>query len=549
MSRLRSDNITLAYGEAPVVDALDLTVPDGEITTIIGPNGCGKSTLLRALARLKRPAGGSVILDGQLIHHLPTREVAKRLGLLSQQSIPPAGITVEDLARRGRYPHQGFMQPPSRQDDDSVALALDLAGMTHLRQRAVDELSGGQRQRAWIAMVLAQETPLLLLDEPTTFLDLAHQLQIVDLVRRLNQEEARTVVMVLHDVNEAARVSHRIVAMKGGKIVQEGPPEEIMRADCLAGLYGVACDVHTHPTKGHRFCVPRGVHHVGPSSPTEASLFDVERLETGYGRVPVIRGLSATVPAGAVTSIIGPNACGKSTLLRTCGRLLRPSDGRVRLHGEDVRRGSHRNLSRRLALLSQGPTAPSGFLVEDLVAAGRVPHQGLLRQWRIEDETVVEDSLARCNLADLRFREVESLSGGQRQRAWFGMALAQDTPVLLLDEPTTFLDLAAQIELLDLVRALNRERGRSIVMVLHDLTLAARYSDYLIAMKDGEVAAAGPPAQVITSALLRQVFGIEAAIVADPVSGAPIVLPERAVESTPTEATENRASNSYATTA
>ena len=311
MSCLRSNNITLAYGEAPVVDALDLTVLDGEITTIIGPNGCGKSTLRRALARLKRPAGGSVILDGQLIHHLPTRDVARRLGLLSQQSIPPAGITVEDLARRGRYPHQGFMQPPSHQDNDSVARALELASMTHLRHRAVDEPFGGQRRRAWIAMVLAQETPLLLLDEPTTFLDMAHQLQIVDLVRRLNEEEGRTVVMVLHDVDEAARVSHRIVAMKDGKIVHEGPPEEIMRADRLADLDGVACDVHTHPAKGHLFCVPRGIHHGRPPAPIESRLFDVEQLVTGYGRLPVIRGLSATLPAGAITSIIGPNACGK----------------------------------------------------------------------------------------------------------------------------------------------------------------------------------------------------------------------------------------------
>ena len=213
----------------------------------------------------------------------------------------------------------------------------------------------------------------------------------------------------------------------------------------------------------------------------------------------------------------------------------------MRLNGQDVRRGRHRDLSRRLALLSQGPTAPAGFLVEDLVASGRVPHQGLLRQWRAEDEAVVEDSLAHCNLADLRFREVESLSGGQRQRAWFGMALAQDTPVLLLDEPTTFLDLAAQIELLDLIRALNRERGRSIVMMLHDLTLAARYSDHLIAMKDGDVVAAGPPAEVITAVLLREVFGIEATIVADPLTDAPIVLPDRAVSGPPADGAEHHA--------
>lgn len=528
-SRLRSEMITLGYGETPVVDALNLTIPDGEITTIIGPNGCGKSTLLKALARLKRPDDGSVILDGQLIHHLPTRDVAKKLGLLSQQSMPPAGITVEDLARRGRYPHQGFMQPPNKQDDDSVTKALELAGMIDLRTRPVDQLSGGQRQRAWIAMVLAQETPLLLLDEPTTFLDLAHQMQIVDLVARLNQDEGRTVVMVLHDVNEAARVSHRIVAMKAGKVVHEGSPSEIMRPEVLAELYGVACDVYPHPETGHLFCVPRGKSDPGRAATPPNSLFDVDDLKSGYGPVTILRGLSLSLPEGAITAIVGPNACGKSTFLRTCGRLLRPQAGRVELQGRDVRQGRHREFSRRLALLAQGPTPPAGFLVEDLVASGRVPHQGVLRQWRAEDEQVVDQSLERCNLAEMRFRDVESLSGGQRQRAWFGMALAQDTPVLLLDEPTTFLDIAAQIELLDLVRALNRERGRSVVMILHDLTLAARYADHIVAMNRGEVVASGSPSEVITEQLLRDIFNIEATVIPDPVSGAPLILPGTAL--------------------
>ena len=214
MSRLSSHNVTLGYGDdAKVVVDLSIEIPDGQITTIIGPNGCGKSTLLRALSRLMKPAEGQVVLDGQMIHSLPTREVAKRLGLLSQSGIPPEGITVEDLVRRGRYPHQSFLQPPSRKDEEAVDKAIDLAGMTELRKRAVDQLSGGQRQRAWIAMVLAQETELLLLDEPTTFLDVAHQLEVMDLVRDLNVHQGRTVVMVLHDINEAASNSHHLVAM------------------------------------------------------------------------------------------------------------------------------------------------------------------------------------------------------------------------------------------------------------------------------------------------------------------------------------------------
>jgi iron complex transport system ATP-binding protein len=525
MDRLRSDSVTLHYGEAPAVRELSLAIPEGSITSIIGPNGCGKSTLLRALARLMRPAGGAVYLDGQLIHHLPTREVARRLGLLHQQAVPPNGLLVEDLVRRGRYPHQSFLQPPSRRDAEAVERALELTGMTALRRRLVDQLSGGQRQRAWMAMALAQETSLLLLDEPTTFLDVAYQLEVTELVQHLNAEEGRTIVLVLHDVNEAAKVSHRIVAMRDGQIVREGTPREILEPDLLAALYGVACDVYPHRATGQPICVPRSADAHMTDGHTAAPGFAIQRLRTGYGRTVVIDDLSLELPAGSVTAIVGPNACGKSTLLRTCARLLQPQAGRVRLGDREVHRGSHRALARELALLAQGPIPPAGFLVEDLVAAGRLPHQRFWQQWRAADEAAVEAALARCDLGDLRHREVATLSGGQRQRAWVGMALAQETPVLLLDEPTTFLDLAAQIDLLDLVRALNREEGRTVVMILHDLNLAARYADWLVAMKDGAVAAAGPPAAVISDELLREVFAIEAEIIADPRTGAPLVLP------------------------
>lgn len=532
MNGLQSQNVTLKYDGDPVVHHVTLSIPNGEITTIIGPNGCGKSTLLRALARLMRPASGTVILEGQLIHQMPTREVARRLGLLHQQQAPLSGITVEDLVRRGRYPHQAFLQPPSGRDLAAVERALELTGMTKLRRRAVDQLSGGQRQRAWMAMALAQETPFLLLDEPTTFLDVAYQLEVIELVRQINAEEGRTVVMVLHDVNEAAKASHYIVAMKDGRIMREGAPSEILEPGLLTDLYGIDCDVYPHPENGHPFCVPRSAEikprKEGRARNEAAHGFDIEAVRVGYGDVTVLQDLSLSLPAGAITAIVGPNACGKSTLLRTCGRLLRQSSGTIKLGGRDVHRGSHKELAKRLALLSQGPMPPAGFLVEDLVASGRIPHQGFLHQWRASDEATVESALDRCRLSEFRFREIETLSGGQRQRAWFGMALAQETPVLLLDEPTTFLDLAAQIDLLDLARALNREEGRTVVMVLHDLNLAARYADLLVAMKDGEVVAVGAPQDVISAALLREVFEIEASIITDPLTGTPLVLPNLA---------------------
>jgi iron complex transport system ATP-binding protein len=377
-------------------------------------------------------------------------------------------------------------------------------------------------------MVLAQETPILLLDEPTTYLDLAHQLQVVELVRELNEQEGRTIVMVLHDINEAARVSHHIVAMKDGEVIGEGRPEEVIQPDLLRELFGAECDVYTSPDTGQPYCVPRSKHTASSESRAAAeAVFEVDGLRTGYGKISVLHGLTCEMARGAITAIVGPNACGKSTLLRACGRLLRPSDGQVRMGGRDVNRGKHKELSRNLALMAQSPAMPAGLAVEDLVAIGRVPHQGFFRQWRHEDEIAVESALDHCRLCDMRYRSIETLSGGQRQRAWFGMSLAQDTPVLLLDEPTTFLDLAAQIEMLDLIQQMNREQQRSVIMVLHDLNLAARYCDYLIVMKDGQIITAGTPRAVITPELLRDVFEIEGTVMPHPVTGAPIVIPER----------------------
>ena len=501
VTRLAADRVSIDYGENPIVQDLTLAIPDGKITTIIGPNGCGKSTLLRGLARLRPARSGSVVLDGQQIHHWSTVEVARRMGLLGQQPAPPAGILVEELVHRGRYPHQAFFQPPTRQDQLAVDKALTLADMQELRKRPVDQLSGGQRQRAWIAMVLAQETPLMLLDEPTTYLDLAHQIEVMDLVKLLNQEEGRTIVMVLHDVNEAARISDYIVAMDDGQIVAEGTPAEVITEDTLTRLYGVPCDISFPGGLDHPFYVPRS-----GESPRRVSefaafgAFAARQVSAGYGGAMVVKDLTLNLPAGAVTAIIGPNASGKSTFLRTCCRLLQPSSGTIQLNGENVRSGSHKDLAKRLSLLLQGVNTPAGFLVEDLVSAGRLPHQSLLRQWRQEDENAVEAAMQQCDLCELRDRPLETLSGGQQRRCWFGMALAQDTPVLILDEPTTFLDPAAQIALLDIVRRLNHQLGRTVVMVLHDLNLAARYADYLVVLQDGQVAAQGTPREVINSA-------------------------------------------------
>jgi len=250
----------------------------------------------------------------------------------------------------------------------------------------------------------------------------------------------------------------------------------------------------------------------------------------GYAGRPVIQDLSVAFPAGAITVIVGANACGKSTLLKAVARLLLPDSGEVLLDGKAVHRLPTRQLARRLGMLPQSPVSPEGLIVRDLVGRGRFPHQGMFAQWRPEDEQAVNQALELTGIVDLQDRSLDELSGGQRQRAWIAMALAQQTDVLLLDEPTTFLDIAHRLEVLDLWQRLNRQRGTTVIMVLHDLNEACRYADHLIAMREGQLEAAGPPETIVTPELVRRVFAIDSVTIADPITGSPMVIPRSAAE-------------------
>ncbi|QBX34983.1 ABC transporter ATP-binding protein [Paracoccus liaowanqingii] len=248
-------------------------------------------------------------------------------------------------------------------------------------------------------------------------------------------------------------------------------------------------------------------------------------LTAGYGPAQILTGLDLDLPPGRITAIVGANACGKSTLLRSLTRLLPPRAGQVLLDGRSIHAMPPRQLAQILGMLPQSPVAPEGITVADLVSRGRHPHHGLLSRWSGADDRAVAEALTVTGTADLAERPVDELSGGQRQRVWIAMALAQQTDLLLLDEPTTFLDISHQIEVLDLLTDLNRDRGTTVVMVLHDLNLAARYADHLIAMSAGRIHAAGPASEVLTREMVRQVFGLDSRIIADPVSGRPLMLP------------------------
>ncbi len=255
---LRVEDATLGYDGRVISEHLDVRIPDASFTVIVGPNASGKSTLLRALARLMRPNAGQVLLDGRNIHSLRTREVARRLGLLPQTSIAPDGITVTDLVARGRHPHQSAFQQWSRADEAAVAAAIAATRLGELAGRRVDELSGGQRQRVWVAMALAQQTGILLLDEPTTFLDIAHQYELLELFSELHRE-GRTLVAVLHDLNQAARYASNIIAMSDGRIVTQGTPHEVVTADLVRDVFGLPAHVIPDPIAGTPLVLPLGV--------------------------------------------------------------------------------------------------------------------------------------------------------------------------------------------------------------------------------------------------------------------------------------------------
>jgi iron complex transport system ATP-binding protein len=289
MVKICTESLDIAYLDRVIVKDLNLSIPTGKITALVGANGSGKSTILKAMARLLKPKAGCVLLDGKSIHEQPTREVAKQLAILPQNPTAPEGLTVFELVGYGRFPYQRGFGTLSKLDRDVIRWAIDVTGMTAFSDRPVDQLSGGQRQRAWIAMALAQNTRFLFLDEPTTFLDMAHQLEVLQLLRKLNEEEKRTIVMVVHDLNHATRFAHYMVAIKQGKVVCEGPTVDVLTEQVLGEVFGIRADIVKDPRTGVPLCLPYALadepEAAIPAARVEKRVQDASALE---GKEPVL---------------------------------------------------------------------------------------------------------------------------------------------------------------------------------------------------------------------------------------------------------------------
>lgn len=255
MEAFKVDQVAIGYSSTLIIDELSVSIPTKKITTIIGPNGCGKSTLLKAISRILKVKSGAIYLDGHAIHRLGTKEVAKKMAILPQTAEAPGGLTVFELVSYGRFPHQKGFGSLKQKDYEHIYWAIDVTGLNEFKDRPIEALSGGQRQRVWIAMALAQDTEVLILDEPTTYLDLAHQLDILLLLKRLNEEERRTIVMVLHDLNHASRFSHNMIAMKSGSIIKEGTPEEVMTCSNLQQVFNIDASLATCPFSSNPVCL------------------------------------------------------------------------------------------------------------------------------------------------------------------------------------------------------------------------------------------------------------------------------------------------------
>ncbi|WP_053228025.1 ABC transporter ATP-binding protein [Spirochaeta cellobiosiphila] len=504
------NDLSTGYGQKQIIKELNQRISSGEITCLIGPNGSGKSTLLRAIAKLLPMKQGYIYLNGKDISQYKPSEYARKLGFLPQISSQQIQTTVKELVKRGRYPYMGIFQ--NLQDSDEVAInkALSIAGLMELADKPIDELSGGQRQRAWIAMALAQDTEILLLDEPTTYLDINHRHEILQLIDDLCHIENKTVIVVLHDLNEASLLAHNVIAMANGDVMAFGKGNDIFNSSLMSRLYSTACEEYkTNAPNNLPIILPINNQTIQKSTDDSfPSSLTFNNVKLGYGDQTIINELNLEIKQGTITVILGPNGCGKSTLLKGLIADLHPQSGEILLNNIDTRTLNAHKRAAKIAMLYQQEDLPEYCSVIEYVQLGRYRHNHWYDQWNRTDRALIDEALSTVNMLEYKKTDIHSLSGGQQQRVRFARLLVQQSDMIVLDEPTSFLDLKSQVDVLECVKKLNKTFGTTVIMVLHDPWQACRYADEVILMNNGSVTNYGKVKSVLSPKALTDLYNV-----------------------------------------
>lgn len=483
-----------SYGKSEVIRSLNLELGEKGFCSIVGPNGCGKSTLLKMLTGILPCKSGEILLKGMNIRRIKRKTLSQFTAYLPQNPTITHATVVRELVSRGRFPHRKVLQLPDKRDREIIDHALEITGLSQMSERKMGELSGGQKQRVWIAMALAQESELLLLDEPTTYLDIHHKKEILTLLKELS-EQGKRIITVLHDVNDARQFSDRVIAMKKGKIFFDTGLDGSRSFDLnqTEKLFGIKCQYDGESI----FPLPPSIHSDEEESVEKAVVSF--NLSSGYEGKTVLNEIDFSIPKGKITALLGPNGSGKTTFMKVLTGELKCWTGSVGFPAPDSRPDSS-----VISAMVQQENLPLNMDSRDYVLLGRYRFTSLLRHWTEEDHNSTEKLMHWLDVPLDSF--LGRMSGGQQQRCRIGRIINQESEILIFDEPSSYLDLKGQAEVLELLSRINRERNRTVILILQDIWQARYYAHYVAMFKDGRLFSNGPSGEMLTTENISDLY-------------------------------------------
>lgn len=502
---IKVKNLTSSYVDIDIIKGITHNFKKNSITCIIGQNGCGKSTFLKTLSKMLNINSGSIDISGRDINSMNSKEIALKLGFLTQSSETHKGLTVYDLISRGRYPHKGILQINSIKDEKIIENAIKLTELEHIKNKNLDDISGGQKQRAWIGMILAQDTDILLLDEPTTYLDIHHREEIINLIIKLRNTYDKTIITVLHDIYEAQILADYIIGIKDGKIFNKGMATELINKDFLENLFEVDCDEYKFENRN--YYLP-SIQRTQLKKINKNYIYEISKLNVSYEKYNVLKDINLTFDEGLIHCIMGINGSGKSTLIKAMVQENTTISGSLSLLNKKLNSYSNKELSNLIAYLPQEEDFPKGFTVEEYVNLGRFSYNNWYSQWTRNDKKIVFESLEKVGAEKYIKNTLVNLSGGQKQRVRIARLLAQKSDILFLDEPCSFLDIKGQKEVLDCIRQISINEKKTIIMILHDPWQATLYGNKLHIIDENIVKYSGDLEGFINEENLNELYKI-----------------------------------------